>query len=161
VKAAMGLMEAIQYQQFNLRPELVHRRNLILSNAGFREGRYPRPYIEPGVYLANPDSLLPLTSFLWFINSSAAFNQMLQLFALEQDQAMDIGLLLADTFSGGSGETLVFTTTTEGIVSSTSGALERTLVAPGISYVTGIAVGGEVYRFTLGVNGSVEGMVRY
>jgi hypothetical protein len=161
INAAAGLMQAIQYQQFSLRPELVHRRNLILSNAGFRSGRYPRRYIEPAVYLQNPDSLLPLTSYLWFIDSSSAFNQMLQLFTLEQDQAMDIGLLLADTLSGGSAETLVFTTTPAGIVSSMSGALQRTMVAPGISYVTGIAVGGEVYTFALGPHGSVDYLDHY
>ncbi|MCC6144414.1 MAG: hypothetical protein IT368_11470, partial [Candidatus Hydrogenedentes bacterium] len=152
----MGLMEAIQFQQFSLRPELLQRRDLILSNAGFRNGRSPRRYVDPGVYLQDPGTLLPFTSFLWFIDSSSAFNQMLQLFRLEQDQAMDIGLLLADTLSGGTGNTLVFNTTADGIVSSTAGAIRRTPVAPGISYCTGIAVEGSVYTFALGSHGSVE-----
>lgn len=145
--AATQLLRALQFTQGRQRPELYQRRQFILSNAAAFRERYLRRTIEPGVYLANPDELIPLTGYLWFLDSERAFYMALDLLQLGQHPPMDTLLLLADMLSGGHSETLAFQTGPDGKVLAKSTPLRRTPFAPGLYLVSGLSLSGARWGF--------------
>jgi hypothetical protein len=156
--AAVQLVRAIQHVQFGLRPELRDWRDAIAVRAGARPSRYLRRTVPPEVYLADPDALLPVTAYLWFLDSGRAFFQAMELMKVKESEALDALLLLADLLSAGGGETLLFETSPDGAVRSTATPVQRTPFAPGVAIVSGFALGGEFWRFEMNDNG---GVMRY
>lgn len=156
--AAVQLVRAIQHVQFGLRPGLGEWRDAIAVRAGARQSRYLRRGVPPAAYLADPDELLPLTAYLWFLDSERAFFQAMELMKVKESEALDAVLLLADLLSGGGGETLLFQTDPAGIVHSLTTLVQRTPAAPGLAIVTGFALRGEFWTFELNDNG---GVMRY
>jgi hypothetical protein len=141
------LLRAVQFTQGRQRPELFQRRNFILNNAAAFQERYLRRNIEPGVYLANPDELIPLTGYLWFLDSERAFYMALDLLQLGQHPPMDTLLLLADMLSGGHSETLIFQTGPEGTVNAKAVSLRRRPMGPGLYLVSGLNLAGVRWGF--------------
>lgn len=156
LEAAMQVFRAVQYVQFSQRPELVERRNLILSNAGGEVTRYLRRGIPPAAYLGEPDELLPQTAYLWFIDSTAAFEQAGGLLRFKENEAMDALLLLADVISGGGDTSLEFRTDMDGKLNAREVPLQRTEVQPGLRFATGIGINGEIWSFGVDVTGGVS-----
>ncbi len=151
--AATELLRIIQRLQFAARPDLVLRRNALLDRAGTHAERYLRRAIAPQVYLENPDELLPLTGYLWMLDSPRAFFMAMQLLELREGEAADALLLMADMLSGGGASTLTFRTDALGRVSSQETPLRRVLAAPDLAYVTGIGVEGTLWSFVLNAHG--------
>jgi hypothetical protein len=156
LEAAMQVFRAVQYVQFSQRPELVERRNLILSNAGGEVTRYLRRGIPPAAYLGEPDELLPQTAYLWFIDSTAAFEQAGGLLRFKENEAMDALLLLADVISGGGDSSLEFRTDMDGKLNAREVPLQRTEVQPGLRFATGIGINGEIWSFGVDATGGVS-----
>lgn len=102
------IIRAIQYVQFRLRPELLLRRNALLMSAGTRNYNYTRPTIRPEVYFNNPDELLPLSSYLWMLNTEKVLQMAGDLLKIRQYFMTDVYLLLADLLSEGRDTTLTF-----------------------------------------------------
>ncbi len=158
LEAATQLMRVVQEVQFTRRPGLVEWRNAILARAGNREERYIRRDVPPAVFQGNPGELLPLTAYLWFVDSERAFFQAMQLLKLKEKEALDTVLLLADVLSGGTMQTLAFQTSETGIVRAAPTPVRRTAWGPGLAIVTGMAMSGELWNFELNDAG---GVVRY
>ncbi len=108
MQAVVQIVRAIQFVQFRLRPELLLRRNALLMNARGRNYNYTRPAIRPEVYFNNPDELLPLSSYLWLLNSEKVLQMAGDLLKIRQYFATDVYLLLADMLSEGKNTTLTF-----------------------------------------------------
>lgn len=106
--AVVQIVKAIQWTQFKLRPELLFRRNAILMNARTRGYNYTRPTIRPELYFSAPDELLPMSAYLWFLNSEKTLQMTNELLKLRQYFATDVYLLLADMLSEGRDVTLTF-----------------------------------------------------
>ena len=102
------IIRAIQYVQFRLRPELLLRRNALLMSAKMRNYNYTRPTIRPEVYFNNPDELLPLSAYLWILNTEKVLQMAGDLLKIRQYFATDVYLLLADLLSEGKDTTLTF-----------------------------------------------------
>ena len=145
--AATQLLRAVQFTQGRQRPELFQRRNFILNNAAAFQERYLRRNIEPGIYLANPDELIPLTGYLWFLDSERAFYMALDLLQLGQHPPMDTLLLLADMLSGGHSETQIFQTGPDGTVNAKAVPLRRRPMGPGLYLVSGLNLAGVRWGF--------------
>lgn len=145
--AATQLLRAVQFTQGRQRPELFQRRNFILNNAAAFQERYLRRSIEPGIYFANPDELIPLTGYLWFLDSERAFYMALDLLQLGQHPPMDTLLLLADMLSGGHSETLIFQIGPDGTVNSKAVPLRRRPMGPGLYLVSGLNLAGVRWGF--------------
>lgn len=158
LSAAVQLLRAAQRVQFSQRPDLAVRRDALLDRAGVRRERYLRRNVPPGIYLTDPDELLPQTGYLWMIDSSLAFYQAMELLKLRENEALDAVLLLADMLSGGGGSTLLFSTDPLGHVVSNETALRRVAVTPDLAFVTGIGVAGRLWTFDLNERG---GVMRY
>jgi len=126
INAAQELVRAVQAVQFAQRPDLVHRRDVIIGHAKEHKERYLRRHIPPSVYQERPDQLLPLTAFLWFIDSSTAFEMAVDLYEWRQEEPMDALLLLADVLSGGTDSTLLFQTSPDGQVEAVRSRVGRT-----------------------------------
>ena len=156
--AATQLLRAIQRVQFSARPDLAMRRDQLLERTGTRRERYLRRSVMPIVYLENPDELLPLTGYLWMIDSEAAFYQAMELLKLRENEALDAILLLADVLSGGGNSTLLFRTDPLGHVTSQETALRRTVIGPDMAFVTAVGVAGQLWAFDLNEMG---GVMRY
>lgn len=171
--AAIQVFRAIQAKQFALRPELVIRRDAILAHAGDRKARYLRRTLPPEVYVNQPDELLPQTAYLYVLDSGRAFQTALDLFNISQKDGMDAFLLLADVFSGGGNQTLLFSTDSAGIVRSAVTAAGRTRLSslafpdprhPGLTrppipadlnFLNAIVINGASWVFQLGPRGGV------
>jgi len=151
--AATQLLRIIQRVQFTARPDLALRRDALLARAGPRRERYLRRTIAPELYLSNPDELLPLTGYLWILDSARAFHMAMELLDIRLGEAADALLLLADMLSGGGGSTLLFRTDALGRVSSQETPLRRVLATPDLAYVTGLGVDGTLWAFQLNVRG--------
>lgn len=151
--AATELLRIIQRVQFARRPDLVMRRDALLERAGVRAERYLRRTIPPQAYIDNPDELLPLTGYLWMLDSARAFFMAMDLLDLRQGEAADALLLLADMLSGGGASTLMFRTDALGRISSQETPLRRLPVGPDLAYITGIGVEGALWSFELDVRG--------
>ncbi len=108
IQTAIQIIRAIQFVQFRLRPELLFRRNALLMNAKARNYNYTRPTIPPEVYFNNPDELLPLSSYLWILNTEKTLQMISDLLRIRQFFTNDVYLLLADMLSGGRDVTLTF-----------------------------------------------------
>jgi len=106
--AVVQIVKAIQWTQFKLRPELLFRRNAILMNARTRGYNYTRTTIRPELYFNAPDELLPMSAYLWFLNSEKTLQMTNELLKLRQYFATDVYLLLADMLSEGRDVTLTF-----------------------------------------------------
>lgn len=158
LSAGMQLMRATQFVQFQQRPELGHRRNTILASASGYATRYVRQLIAPSVYQSNPSELLPLSSYVWFMDSARAWAMALDLYRLEENEAADALLLVADTLSGGSDTTLEFKIAPTGRVESQPVPLRRTILSPGIAYASGIGIDGTLWSFSFDGNGGVTGL---
>lgn len=126
VAAGVQIVRAIQAVQFSRHPDLVHRRDTIVLHAGNRKERYLRRNVPPNTYRQQPDELLPMTAYLWLIDSAAAFTMAADLFQWRQTDAMDALLLLADVLSGGANTTTVFRTNPDGRVESERTTVGRT-----------------------------------
>ena len=156
LNAATQLMRVVQEVQFAARPQLAAWRNEILSRAGTHNEYYLRRHVPAQVYLSNPGELVPLTSYLWFLDSERAFFMAMEMMKVEVSEPLDAVLLLADTLSGGGGNTLVFSTNEAGVVSSTVTPIRRTALPNGAAVVSGMAMGGELWNFDMNVSGGVE-----
>jgi len=108
LQAVVQIVRAIQHVQFGLRPELLFRRNTLLMEARPRNYNYIRRTIRPEVYFNNPDELLPLSSYLWFLNSENTLKMANDLLKIRQHFVTDVYLLLADMLSEGRSVTLTF-----------------------------------------------------
>ena len=108
MQAVVQVIRAIQYVQFRIRPELPFRRNALLMNARIRNYNYIRPTIRPEVYFSNPDELIPLSSYLWILNSEKALQMANDLLKIRQYFTTDVFLLLADMLSEGKNATLTY-----------------------------------------------------
>lgn len=155
LQAATQVTRAVQALQFARRPELAQRRAAILSTAGPHATRYLRQDVSPLYFQQNPEELLPLTAALWFADSVRAFDMAIDFMRLRENESLDALLLLADLFSGGSDTTLTFQISPEGRVQSAPAPLRRTLVAPGLAYVSGIGIGGTLWTFEFNAAGGV------
>lgn len=156
--AALELMRLIQSVQFSNRPELVHRRNTILNTARFERTRYLRRFLPPATYQANPDALVPLTSYLYFLDSERAFFMAMELLGYRENEALDAVMLVADVLSGGGNTTPLFHIDPAGIVSSAPARIQRTLMEPGLPYASALAVDGYLWVFEFNARG---GIMRY
>lgn len=167
VATATKIVRAIQDTQFALRPALRARLDMILSNAGDRHERYLRRGIPPAVYLNNPDELLPAIAYLWFVDTDAALRHAMNLFQIEQREAMDSLLLFADLMSGGGNAAPGFYSAPDGTVTARMIGVERAFLAEArfprpdrpnfatsyrpveIFVVNVVHLGGETWRFEL------------
>ena len=155
IEAAAQLVRAAQYVQFAQRPALQQRRDLILRNAGTEPTRYLRRAMSPGAYLSQPDELLPQTAYLWFIDSTTAFQQAGGLLRFNENESMDAILLLADVLSGGQDVAPAYRTGLDGVVGGGPVAIQRVEVLPGVGFVNGINIGGQYWSFGLDATGGV------
>ena len=126
--AAQQIVRAIQTEQFRKRPELQTRRDVILRHAGDRKEQYLRQSVSPQTYLAQPDELLPSVAYMWFIDTRSTFQTALDLFSIEQTDAMDTFLLFADLMSGGGATAPFYATDLAGRVARFDVPLSRTRV---------------------------------
>lgn len=140
LNAAAQLFRAVQFVQFAKRPELQMFRNQILGGAGLRPERYLRRYIPPEVYQGSPDEFLPLTAFLWFLNSQKSLQMAEDLLRIGQRPPMDALMLLADVLSNGGPTTLMFITDETGHVSSRETSLQRQGMENGPPIVVGVGL---------------------
>lgn len=108
MQVTVQIIRAIQFVQFRLRPELLLRRNALLINAKGRNYNFTRPAIRPEIYFNNPDELLPLSSYLWILNSEKVLQMAGDLLKIRQYFPTDVYLLLADILSEGKNTTLTF-----------------------------------------------------
>jgi len=108
LQAIVQIVRVIQHVQFELRPELLFRRNTLLMKASSRNYNYIRRTIRPEVYLNNPDEFLPTASYLWFLNSEKILKMANDLLKIRQHFITDVYLLLADMLSEGRNVTLTF-----------------------------------------------------
>jgi hypothetical protein len=155
LQAAVQVTRAVQALQFGRRPELAQRRAAILATAGPHATRYLRQDVSPLYFQQRPEEFLPLTAALWFADSTRAFDMAIDFMRLRENESLDALLLLADLFSGGGDTTLVFQISPEGRVQSGAAPLRRTLVAPGIAFVSGIGIGGTLWTFEFNAAGGV------
>ncbi|MDZ4861470.1 MAG: hypothetical protein SGI88_21055 [Candidatus Hydrogenedentes bacterium] len=173
VTVAQEIVRAVQAVQFVNRPELAFRRDVILANAGQNATRYLRHYrmVSPSVYWSNPDELLPALAYVYFIDSRAAFQMAIMLFALKEEEPIDQFLLLADLLSGGSNTSSLYATTPDGAVTRATSAIGRvhgSWVAPpnaagllhyrdiipaNVWFCNAIAYGGDNYVFDFDAHG--------
>ncbi len=176
IGAAEQMMYAVQELQFSMNPSLRERRDSILLNAKWNYEAYVRrDYIVPiETYDANPDSLLPSVSVLWFIDSARTFAIAKDLFQLSMNPAMDSVLLIADMLSGGGGTAPTYRTDENGRVDRGSCQIARTHLTqvrvpradrfnaggawqPADLYVpSGIRIGRYTYDFELNDYGGVH-----
>lgn len=174
--AVLRVMYAIQEQQFAQRPGLEQKRDLILRRAGRTRDAYLRSTTNPGVYLNQPQNLLPYTSVLWTVDSERAFGLALDLLSVGLEEPMNQYLLLLDMLSGGSGQTVLAATGANGVLSSRNTPIERVRLAelrpPGplgaalpdlplsMEFIRRLQIGGRLWTFTLDGQGSVTGWLR-
>lgn len=173
--AGANVFRAVQAVQFARRPHLSLRRDAILARSGGRDVSYLRRGIAPEVFLDNPAEFLPMTAYLWLINSEAAFRMAMDFFRLSQPAPMESLLLIADILSTGTDGTLTFGISPEGIVSSAPAQIGRTLIediaAPAPLMPEGVAVLpnpqvnsirmlGELWEFSLGPTGNLTRLFR-
>lgn len=140
LNAAAQLARAVQFAQFAKRPELPYFRDQILQNAGPRPERYLRRFISPGVYLDNPDEFLPVTAYLWFLNSQKALEMAQDLLRLGQKPPMDSLMVIGDLFSAGGPTTRMFSTDEMGRVMSREVTLQRAGLGAGPPFVVGVGL---------------------
>jgi len=172
LETAQRILRAIQEVQFARRPDLVVRRDGILFRSGPQRERYLRQSVPLGLYIDQPDELLPQAGFLWFIDSATTFRMAGNLLEIRQREAMDTFLLLADLLSNGGGTTILTATDPSGRVTSAETAIARTqvdrlafqadyrsisnkVVPVNMAYVTGIDIDGAFWAFELNEVGSV------
>ncbi len=128
VTAAQQVIRAVQEVQFERRPELRTRRDMIIANAGDEPGLYLRRTVAPEVYLENPDELLPSVAFPYAIDAWRTFRMAMELFAHRRRHGLDSYLLLADMLSGGSENTLLLHTDADGRLHATPAPIGRGIV---------------------------------
>jgi hypothetical protein len=172
---AANVFRAVQSVQFARRPHLALRRDAILTRSGGRDVSYLRRGVAPEVYLDNPAEFLPMTAYVWLINSDAAFRMAMDLFRLSQSAPLESLLLIADILSNGSDGTLTFAISPAGVVSSGPTPIGRALIedvavpAPvmpdGIALlpnpqVNSIRMLGEIWEFSLGPSGNLRRLFR-
>lgn len=172
LEAGVRIVRAIQAVQLAERPDLAVKRDRILFRAGIRPERYVRQTVNPAVYFDDPDELLPLTAYIWLLDSGLTFRAALELLEVRQREAMDTVLLLADLLSGGLGAAPLFRVGPGGQVMTDAAPLARTqvdrlrvqqpdgalvdeFVPANLSFVTGIGVAGSFWAFDLNDVGSV------
>jgi len=173
--AGANVFRAVQVVQFARRPHLALRRDAILARSGARDVSYLRRRVAPEGFLDNPSEFLPMTAYLWLINSEAAFRMGMDFFRLSQPAPLESLLLIADIFSNGTDGTLTFTISPEGIVSSAPTQIGRTLIeeiaVPSPEMPEGVAVFpnpqansirmlGELWEFGLGPTGNLRRLFR-
>ncbi|HOE66333.1 MAG TPA: hypothetical protein PLO62_07385 [Candidatus Hydrogenedentes bacterium] len=175
--AAQQIVRAVQTEQFRKRPELQARRDIILRHARDASERYLRRNVAPQVYLAQPDELLPSVAHLWFVNTRWLFETALDLFSIEQTDAMDQFLLLGDLLSGGGASAPFYATDLSGKTTRFDAPIGRTRVtslnmppqtSTGVAsavpvdmqLVTALVVDGTSYVFGLNDAGGVITMTK-
>jgi hypothetical protein len=158
--AATQLMRVVQEVQFAARPHLALWRNEILARAGSRDEYYLRRFIPADTYIHNPGELLPLSSFLWFLDSERAFLMAMEMMKVKVSEPLEALLLLADTLSGGGANTLVFSTSEAGIVQSTLTPIQRSALPGGVTVVSGLVMGGQRWHFEMNASGGVQNYYR-
>lgn len=173
--AGVNVFRAVQAVQFARRPYLALRRDAILARSGTREVSYLRRGIAAEVFLDDPSEFLPMTAYLWLINSEAAFRMAMDFFRLSQPAPAESLLLIADILSNGTDGTLTFAISPEGVVSSAPTQIGRVpieeIAAPAPDMPGGVAVLpnpqvnsirmlGELWEFSLGPTGNLTRLFR-
>ncbi|MCX5770224.1 MAG: hypothetical protein NTZ09_08135 [Candidatus Hydrogenedentes bacterium] len=164
--AATNVFRAVQAVQFARRPYLALRRDAILDRSGARDVTYLRRGVAPEVFLVNPSEFLPMTAYLWLINSEAAFRMAMDFFQLSQPAPMESLLLIADILSNGTDGTLTFTISPGGIVSSAPtqiGRVETADTTEGVAVLpyplaNSIRMLDRLWQFTLGPTGKLTSL---
>jgi len=173
--AGANVFRAVQAVQFARRPHLALRRDAILARSGTRNVSYLRRGVAPEQFLDDPSQFLPMTAYLWLINSEAAFRMGMDLFRLNLAAPLESLLLIADILSNGTDGTLAFGISPEGIVSSAPTQIGRTLIeeiaAPAPEMPEAVAILpnpqansirmlGELWEFSLGPTGNLRRLFR-
>lgn len=173
--AGANVFRAVQAVQFARRPHLALRRDAILARSGARDVSYLRRGVPPEMFLENPAEFLPMTAYLWIINSDTAWRMALDFFRLEQPAPAESLLLIADVLSNGTDASLAFATNPEGIVSSAPTQIGRALIEDiaaeepasptGVAFLpnpqaNAIRMLGEVWEFSLGPTGQLTRLFR-
>lgn len=159
--AGANVFRAIQAVQFARRPYLALRRDAILARAGGRDVSYLRSTLPGEFFLDNPGEFLPMTAYLWIINSEAAWQMALDKFRLALPAPAESLLLIADILSNGAGVTIGFATNGAGVVTSAPTQINRVLVE-GLPepQANAIRMLGEVWQFSLGPTGQLLRLFR-
>lgn len=159
--AGANIFRAVQAVQFSRRPYLALRRNAILARSGGRDVSYLRRALPGEFFVDNPAEFLPMTAYLWIINSEAAWQMALDQFRLAIPAPAESLLLIADILSNGTDSTVVFATNPAGVVTSATTQIGRVpvedLPAP---QVNAIRMLGEVWEFSLGPTGQLTRLFR-
>lgn len=155
--AAVSLVRTIQAVQFSQRPYLAAWRDALLDRYGAKRAAYLRQTVPPAVYLEQPDELLPLTAYLWCIDSAYAFHTALDFLVLSEEGPIEALLLLADMLSGGGPVSLVAGIAPMGIVSSGPAPIGRLSGSSGP--INSIEVRGKSWAFLMNEFGEVGGLV--
>jgi hypothetical protein len=170
--AGANVFRAVQVVQFARRPYLALRRDAILARSGTRDVSYLRRGIAPEEFLDDPSEFLPMTAYLWLINSEAAFRMGMDFFRFSQPAPLESLLLIADILSNGTDGTLTFAIGPEGIVSSQIGrTLIEDIAAPSPEMPDGVAffpnpqansirMLGDLWEFSLGPTGNLTRLFR-
>ena len=165
VTAAQQIFRAIQAVQFDRNPTLVMRRDAIIARGRRRSVSYLRRFVDPAVYLEDPDELLPMAAYLWFIDSQTAFAMAFEYARVKERGALETVLLLADVLSAGGNATLLFSTDPAGMVTGGPTSIGRVhlgeaplALAPAVSldYVNSIHILGELWAFVLDDSGAIQ-----
>lgn len=144
------LAAAIQTHQFNQRPDLHGRIQYFFSLLTSRPDPVFASLFPPNLAYGTPEERMAYLVFYWLANSQLLLEPALNQ-AEQQIRAPLFSLLLAaDLFSESGDTTLLFKTSPTGILFSEKTALRRVGLAPGITYVNGIAVSEQLWHYEMG-----------
>ncbi|NIA13494.1 MAG: hypothetical protein GWP08_05390 [Nitrospiraceae bacterium] len=169
VSVGIEIVRMVQPVQFSRRPTLVARRDALVARTTRKRVLFPRRDVPQAVYADRPDELLPLTAYLWFVDSTAAFRMALDFVRAREYEAMETLFLLADLLSAGGNTTLLFSCGPDGVMRSWETPIGRTLAgeipvgangtAP-FNPLNSIGIDGDYWTFFLNETGGMTASYR-
>ena len=169
VSVGIEIVRMVQPMQFSRWPALVARRDALVARTARKRILFPRRDVPQAVYVDRPDELLPLTAYLWFVDSTAAFRIALDLVRVREYEAMETLLLLADLLSAGGNTTLLFSCGPDGVMRSWEAPIGRTLAgeiplgvngAAPFNPLNSIGIDGDYWTFFLNETGGMTAHFR-
>ena len=103
----------------------------------------------PEILMGTPDIFLAYLGVQWLANAEALLEAAIMLAEAGTPEPLYAILLVADLFSLQGDTTLLFQATPTGALMTSETALRRMFFAPDVSYVNGIAVGGQLWQYDM------------
>lgn len=142
-------MKAIITTNLPKRPDLVQRAGAVMRVAVAFPDSPLAQLAPPEILMGTPDLFLTYLGVQWLANAEALLEAAIMLAETGTPEPLYAILLVADLFSWQGDTTLLFQATPTGAMMTSETALRRMFLTPVVSYVNGIAVGGQLWQYDM------------